>query len=151
MYPGMMGGGTQKIEMNKRTRSEVPSAEYEAMKRSMLKQNPAEAVVDDMRMQGAGSAMEQARSPQYGNVNSLGLTQGMMQGTESMQYQDSLTNAPLSKPTAQTGQLGFFSATQEPQKQPELMGQEAEQGIRQRVLGEPGGLNNREQLYRRGN
>jgi hypothetical protein len=150
MYP-MMGGGTQKIEMNKRTRGEVPSAEYEAMKRSMLKQNPAEAVVQDMRLQGAGSAMESARSPQYGNVNSPGLTQGMMQGEESMQYADSFNNAPLSKPTAQTGQLGFFSATQEPQKQPELMGQEAEQGIRQRVLGEPGGLNNREQLYRRGN
>ena len=31
------------------------------------------------------------------------------------------------------------------------MGQEAEAGIRQRVLGEPGGLNNREELYRRGN
>ena len=31
------------------------------------------------------------------------------------------------------------------------MGQMAEEGIRQRVLGEPGGLNNREQLYRRGN
>jgi len=146
-----MGGGTQKIEMNKRTRGEVPSAEYEAMKRSMLKQNPAEAVVDDMRMQGAGSAMEAGRDPRYGNVNSPGLTQGMMQGMESMQYSDSFNNAPLSKPTAQTGQLGFFSSTQEPQKQPELMGQEAEAGIRQRVLGEPGGLNNREQLYRRGN
>jgi len=146
-----MGGGTQKIEMNKRTRGEVPSAEYEAMKRSMLKQNPMESVVDDIRIEGAGSALEAGRNLKYGNVNQQGMTQGMMQGEESMQFSDSFNNAPLSKPTAQTGQLGFFSATQEPQKQPELMGQEAEQGIRQRVLGEPGGLNNREQLYRRGN
>ena len=146
-----MGGGTQKIEMNKRTRGEVPSAEYEAMKRSMLKQNPGQQVVDDIKVEGAGSALEAGRDTKYGNVNSPGMTQGMMQGEESMQYFDSFNNAPMSKPTAQTAQLGFFSATQEPQKQPELMGQEAEQGIRQRVLGEPGGLNNREQLYRRGN
>ena len=147
----MMGGGTQKIEMNKRTRSEVPSAEYEAMKRSMLKQNPGQQVVDDIRVEGAGAALEAGRDAKYGNVNSPGLTQGMMQGEESMAYPDSFNNAPMAKATAQTAQLGFFSATQEPQKQPELMGQEAEQGIRQRVLGEPGGLNNREQLYRRGN
>ena len=38
MYP-MMGGGTQKIEMNKRTKAAVPSPEYEAMKNSMLKQS----------------------------------------------------------------------------------------------------------------
>jgi hypothetical protein len=61
-----------------------------------------------------------------------------------------IANAPISKPTAQTAQLGFFSATQNPQEQPEMMGREAEQGIRQRVLGEQGGLNNREELYRRG-
>jgi len=36
MYPGF---GPQKVEMNKRTRSEMPSPEYEAMKKSMLKQN----------------------------------------------------------------------------------------------------------------
>lgn len=30
------------------------------------------------------------------------------------------------------------------------MGQEAEMGIRQRILGEPGGLNDRAALYQRG-
>ena len=54
MYP-MMGGGTQKIEMNKRTKAAVPSPEYEAMKNSMLKQSGnqsammgAQQVVDDI-------------------------------------------------------------------------------------------------------
>ena len=139
MYPGF---GPQKVEMNKRTGSAVPSKEYEAMKRSMLQQEA---------QKGAGQVLEDSRSPQYGNVNVPGLTQGLVQGGESMGNMDSFANAPLSKPTAQTGQLGFFSATQQPQKQPEIMGEEAEAGIRQRVLGEPGGLINREELYRRGN
>ena len=143
MYPGF---GPQKVEMNKRTGSAVPSKEYEAMKRSMLQQD-----AQSMAYKGAGQALEGNRDPLYGNVNVPGLTQGVMQGAESMVGIDSFANAPLSKPTAQTGQLGFFSATQQPQKQPEIMGQEAEAGIRQRVLGEPGGLNNREELYRRGN
>ena len=147
MYPGF---GPQKIEMNKRTKSAVPSDEYEAMKKSMLKQNSAESVVQDIRMEGAGSALEMARDPRYGNVNQVGLTQGMMQGLESAGYEDSFINAPLGKPTAQTAALGYFSATQQPQKQPELMGQEAEMGIRQRVLGEQTGLNDREKLYRMG-
>ena len=144
----MMGAGTQKIEMNKRTKNAVPSAEYEAMKKSMLQQND---VVEDIRYEGAGSALEASRDPKYGNVNAQGLTQGMMQGEQSMGHQDSFSNAPLSKPTAQTGQLGFFSSTQEPQAQPEMMGEEAMQGIRQRIMGGQGGLNNREALYRRGN
>ena len=143
MYPGF---GPQKVEMNKRTGSAVPSKEYEAMKRSMLQQD-----AQNMAYKGAGQVLENNRDPLYGNVNVEGLTQGLVQGEESMGYMDSFANAPLSKPTAQTGQLGFFSATQQPQKQPEMMGEEAEAGIRQRVLGEPGGLNNREELYRRGN
>ena len=158
MYP-MMGAGTQKIEMNKpkkgKLNADMPSPEYEAMKKSMLGQELGAngmQVVQDIKMEGAGSALEQARDSKYGNVNSPGLTQGMMQGAESMgDIGESFNNAPLAKPTAQTAQLGFFSATQDPQKQPELMGQEAEEGIRQRVLGEPGGLNNRQELYRRGN
>ena len=143
MYPGF---GPQKVEMNKRTGSAVPSKEYEAMKRSMLQQD-----AQNMAYKGAGQVLENNRDPLYGNVNVEGLTQGLVQGGEAMGDMDSFANAPLSKPTAQTGQLGFFSATQQPQKQPEIMGQEAEAGIRQRVLGEPGGLNNREELYRRGN
>ena len=146
MYPGF---GPQKIEMNKKTRSAVPSGEYEAMKKSMLDQN-AQSVVNNIRYEGAGSALEMSRSPKYGNVNQMGMTQGMMQGTESAAVQDSFANAPLSKPTAQTGQLGFFSSTQQPQVQPELMGQAAEEGIRQRVLGEQTGLNDRAQMYRMG-
>jgi hypothetical protein len=79
------------------------------------------------------------------------MTQGLVQGAEAMGDETGgIANAPISKPTAQTAQLGFFSATQNPQEQPEMMGREAEQGIRQRVLGEQGGLNNREELYRRG-
>ena len=39
----MMGNGTQKIEMNKRTKNAVPSAEYEAMKKSMLQQKSIQA------------------------------------------------------------------------------------------------------------
>lgn len=151
MYP-MMGGGTQKIEMNKRTRSAMPSKEYEAMKTSMLRQaemSGMQRVSDDIRLEGAGSALEAARDPKYGNVNMPGLSQGMMQGTESMGY-ESFDNAPLAQPSAQTGLLGSFSVTQQPQKQPELMGQEAQAGIRQRVLGEQGGLNNRQALYRMG-
>ena len=143
MYPGF---GPQKVEMNKRTRSEMPSPEYEAMKKSMLNQEG-----QSLAYKGAGQVLENSRDPRYGNVNMPGMTQGMMQGDESMAMMDSFANAPLAKPTAQTGQLGFFSSTQQPQAQPQLMGQEAEMGIRQRVLGEPGGLNNREELYRRGN
>ncbi len=138
MYPGF---GPQKIEMNKRTGSAVPSDEYNAMKIALEKQSQV----------GAGMSLEGSRNPKYGNVNYPGLTQGLMQGTESMGDMDSNANAPLAKPTAQTAQLGFFSSTQEPQKQPEMMGQQAAEGIRQRILGEPGGLNNRQELYRRGN
>ena len=132
--------------MNKRTGSAVPSKEYEAMKRSMLQQD-----AQSMAYKGAGQVLENNRDPLYGNVNVEGLTQGLVQGKQSMLGTDSYSNAPISKPTAQTGQLGFFSATQQPQVQPEIMGEMAEEGIRQRVLGEPGGLNNREELYRRGN
>ena len=139
MYPGF---GPQKIEMNKRTGSSVPSGEYEAMKKMLVKQA-------DM---GSGMALEGTRDPKYGNVNYSGMTQGLVQGTEAMGDETGgIANAPLSKPTAQTAQLGFFSSTQNPQEQPEMMGREAEQGIRQRVLGEQGGLNNRQELYRRGN
>ena len=138
MYPGF---GPQKIEMNKRTGSAVPSDEYNAMKAALEKQAQV----------GTGMSLEATRNAKYGNVNYPGLTQGLVQGTEAMSEVSSNANAPLSKPTAQTAQLGFFSATQNPQKQPEMMGQEAEEGIRQRILGEPGGLNNRQELYRRGN
>ncbi len=138
MYPGF---GPQKIEMNKRTGSAVPSDEYNAMRIALEKQSQV----------GAGMSLEDSRNPKYGNVNYPGLAQGLMQGTESMGDMDSNANAPLAKPTAQTAQLGFFSSTQDPQKQPEMMGQQAEEGIRQRILGEPGGLNNRQELYRRGN
>ena len=136
-YPGF---GPQKIEMNKRTGSAMPSEDYKAMMNSLLREE---------EFRGAGMKMISDRNPKYGNVNTPGMTQGVMQGEESMALQnDSFNNAPLAKPTAQTGQLGYFSATQEPQKQPELMGEEAEQGIKQRMLGEYGGLNNRQQLYR---
>ena len=137
MYPGF---GPQKIEMNKRTGSSVPSGEYEAMKNSMMKQV------------GAGMELEASRDPKYGNVNYPGMAQGLNQGMESMPDETGgIANAPISKPTAQTAQLGFFSSTQSPQQQPEMMGREAEEGIKQRVLGEPGGLNDRQSLYRRGN
>ena len=139
MYPGF---GPQKIEMNKRTGSAVPSDEYNAMKTALEKQAQV----------GTGMALEANRNPQYGNVNYPGLTQGLVQGEEAMpDISGGIANAPISKPTAQTAQLGFFSATQNPQQQPEMMGREAEEGIRQRILGEPGGLNNRQELYRRGN
>ncbi len=138
MYPGF---GPQKIEMNKRTGSAVPSDEYNAMRVALEKQAQV----------GAGMSLEDSRNAKYGNVNYPGLTQGLMQGTEAMGDVSSNANAPLSKPTAQTAQLGFFSATQEPQQQPEMMGRDAEEGIKQRILGEPGGLNNRQELYRRGN
>ncbi len=152
----MMGNGTQKIEMNKRTKNAVPSAEYEAMKKSMLQQNPMqlaqEEVVNDIRFRGAGMALEQARDPIYGNVNSPGLTQGLVQGTESAGVQgDSAMNMPLAKPTGQTGFLeGGVSSTLMPQAQPEMMGAEAMQKIQGRLRGEPGGLNNRADVYRRG-
>ena len=146
MYPGF---GPQKVEMNKRTGSAVPSPEYEAMKKSMLKQNNAMA---ELSFEGAGDVLKEEVDPRYGNVNRVGLTTGMMQGTEGLTATpDSVYNMPLAKPTAQTAQLGFFSETQTPQKSPEIMGQEAEMGIRQRVLGEPGGLNDRAALYSRGN
>ena len=146
-----MGAGTQKIEMNKRTKSAMPSKEYEAMKASMLKQAEMagmQQVTDDLIYEGAGSAFR--RNPKYGNVNAT--TQGMMQGEESAaDLNDSFNNAPLAKPTAQTGLMGYFSSTQSPQAQPEFMGQEAQDGIRQRVLGENrSGLNDIAQIYRPG-
>jgi len=138
MYPGF---GPQKIEMNKRTKSAVPNEEYNAMKASLMKQ--AEV--------GSGNVLEEARNPKYGNVNYPGMAQGLNQGFESMPDETGgIANAPLSKPTAQTGLLGFFSSTDDPQKQPEIMGAEAEAGIKQRLLGEQGGLNDRAQLYRMG-
>ena len=148
----MMGAGTQKIEMNKRTKSAVPSAEYEAMKKSMLDMNAAQQVVDDIRFEGAGMALESSRDPKYGNVNSPGLTQGLMQGTESAGVQgDGAGNMPLAKPTAQTGFLdGGVSSTVLPQAQPEMMGAEAMQRVQSRLRGEPGGLNNRAEVFRRG-
>ena len=151
MYP-MMGAGTQKIEMNKRTKNAVPSAEYEAMKKSMLDMNSAQQVVDDIRFEGAGMALESSRDPKYGNINSPGLAQGLLQGEESagVQGQDA-GNMPLAKPTAQTGFLdGGVSSTVLPQAQPEMMGAEAMQRIQSRLRGEPGGLNNRAEVFRRG-
>ena len=139
MYPGF---GPQKIEMNKRTKGAVPSAEYEAMKTALLKQEQV----------GTGMTLESRRDPKYGNVNYQGMAQGLNQGSEAMgDMTGGTANAPLSNPTGQTAQLGFFSATQNPQEQPEMMGRQAEEGIKQRILGEPGGLNNRQELYRRGN
>ena len=148
----MMGAGTQKIEMNKRTKGAVPSAEYEAMKKSMLDMNAAQQVVDDIRFEGAGMALESSRDPKYGNVNSPGLTQGLVQGTESAGVQgDGAGNMPLAKPTAQTGFLdGGVSSTVLPQAQPEMMGAEAMQRVQSRLRGEPGGLNNRAEVFRRG-
>ena len=158
MYP-MMGAGTQKIEMNKRTKAAVPSPEYEAMKNSMLQQSGNQAammgaskVVDDIKFEGAGMALEQSRNPKYGNVNSPGLTQGMMQGEESMMVGDAPGNMPLSKATAQTGFLdGGVSSTLLPQVQPETMGFEADERLRSKMMGLDSGLNNRQELYRRGN
>ena len=158
MYP-MMGGGTQKIEMNKRTKAAVPSPEYEAMKNSMLKQSGnqaammgAQKVVDDIKFEGAGMALEQSRDPKYGNVNDRGLTRGMMQGDESAMVDDNPGNMPLYKPTAQTGYLdGGVSSTIMPQEQPETMGFEAGQRVQAKLMGRDGGLNNRQELYRRGN
>ena len=70
MYPGF---GPQKVEMNKRTGSAVPSKEYEAMKRSMLQQD-----AQSIAYKGAGQALEGNRDPLYGNVNVPGLTQGCL-------------------------------------------------------------------------
>ena len=61
MYPGF---GPQKVEMNKRTGSAVPSKEYEAMKRSMLQQD-----AQNLAYNGAGQILENNRDPLYGNVN----------------------------------------------------------------------------------
>ena len=100
---------------------------------------------------GTGMALEATRNEKYGNVNYPGMAQGLNQGSEAMgDVTGGAANAPLNNPTGQTAQLGFFSSTQEPQKQPELMGQEAEDGIKQRIMGEPGGLNDRGRLYGRG-
>ncbi len=158
MYP-MMGAGTQKIEMNKRTKAAVPSPEYEAMKNSMLQQSGNQAammganqVVDDIKFEGAGMALEQSRDAKYGNVNSPGLTQGLMQGAESAMVGDAAGNMPLFKPTAQTGYLdGGVSSTVMPQQQPETMGFEAGQRVQAKLMGRDGGLNDRHALYRRGN
>ena len=154
-----MGAGTQKIEMNKRTKAAVPSSEYEAMKNSMLKQDKqngammgAQKVVDDIKFEGAGMALEQARDPKYGNVNDPGLTRGMMQGDESAMVGDAPGNMPLFKPTAQTGYLdGGVSSTILPEEQPETMGFEAGARVQAKLMGRDGGLNNRQELYRRGN
>ena len=137
-YPGF---GPQKIEMNKRTGSAMPSDDYKAMMNSLLREE---------EQRGAGMQMAANRDPKYGNVNVPGLTNAVLQGEESMGIEDSVSNAPLAKPTAQTAQLGYFSQTQNPQGQPEVMGEEAERGIRQRILGEQTGLNDRQALYRRG-
>ena len=127
--------------MNKKTGSAVPGDEYKAMMNALMKQEQV----------GTGMALEATRSEKYGNVNYPGMAQGLNQGLESMpDATGGVANAPISKPTAQTAQLGFFSSTQEPQKQPELMGQQAEEGIKQRLLGEQGGLNDRGRLYGRG-
>ena len=64
MYPGF---GPQKVEMNKRTGSAVPSKEYEAMKRSMLQQD-----AQSMAYKGAGQVLENNRDPLYGNVQANG-------------------------------------------------------------------------------
>ena len=59
MYPGF---GPQKVEMNKRTRSEMPSPEYEAMKKSMLNQEG-----QSLAYKGAGQVLENSRDPRYGS------------------------------------------------------------------------------------
>ena len=141
MFPGMIGGGTQKIEIGKPKPGEKAtqaSSEYEAMKKSML---AAQAQF------GSGIKLKDLVDPQYGNSNYPGLAMGENQGTDLALGTSSYANRPAAPSTAKTAELGFFSATASPQKDTELMGLEAQQGIRQRVLGEPGGLNDRAALY----
>ena len=134
----MIGGGTQKIEIGKPKpgeKAQMASPEYDSMLKSML------------AMHGSGQIVKETVDPKYGNPNYPGLAMGENQGMALQLATNSYANAPISPATATTGQLGFFSETQNPQKSSEIMGEEAERGIAQRVLGEPGGLNDRASLY----
>ena len=145
MYP--LQGGTQKIEMNKRTRNAVPSKEYEAMRDSMLRESQRMNQVE--RRQGAGMAAEVSRDPIYGATNIK--TGRIMGGSEGAfaQGDDQGTNRGLENPMAQTGYLeGGVSSTIYPQTQPQLMGQQAMERVQGVLKGKGHNLNDINQIYR---
>tara|TARA_R100001463_G_scaffold136559_2_gene202261 strand:- start:230 stop:616 length:387 start_codon:yes stop_codon:yes gene_type:complete len=81
-----------------------------------------------------------SRSPKYGNPNML-----PKQATPQV---DNNNNQIVSIPQEQTGLLGEFSSTMNPQQSPEMMGQSAEQRMKMIAAGhQPPGLNNRQQIY----
>tara|TARA_Y100000289_G_scaffold57086_1_gene61245 strand:+ start:136 stop:522 length:387 start_codon:yes stop_codon:yes gene_type:complete len=91
-------------------------------------------------LQNPGEVTSASRSPKYGNPNML-----PKQATPQV---DNNNNQIVSIPQEQTGLLGEFSSTMNPQQSPEMMGQSAEQRMKMIAAGhQPPGLNNRQQIY----
>ena len=98
---------------------------------------------------GIGPASKAARSRKYGNTNLV--TGDALDGVSGnfRPKQDPAGNTLLSDPVNQTGYLdGQYSATSQPQADPEIAGQMAFDRIQQVAMGgQYAGLNDRNSIY----
>lgn len=140
--------GTQKITMGRGRDSD-----YNSKKAAALAQ--ADSMNDYMwgaqsvYAAGIGPASKAARSRKYGNTNLV--TGDALDGVAGnfRPKQDPAGNSLLSDPVNQTGYLdGQYSATTQPQADPEIAGQMAFDRIQQVAMGgQWAGHNNRQQVY----
>jgi hypothetical protein len=140
--------GTQKITMGRGRDSD-----YNSKKAAALAQ--ADSMNDYMwgaqsvYAAGIGPASKASRSRKYGNTNLV--TGDALDGVSGnfRPKQDPAGNSLLSDPVNQTGYLdGQYSATSQPQADPEIAGQMAFDRIQQVAMGgQWGGHNNRQQVY----
>ena len=123
---------TQKITMGRGR-----DTDYQSKKAAAV----AQADYENGFMWGQQTVLNAASvDPKYGNPNSLPLS-----GTP--QY-DNNNNQVLTNAKEQTGLLGEFSSTMNPQQSPEMMGQVAEERIQNLANGRQfAGYNNRQQIY----
>jgi len=123
---------TQKITMGRGR-----DTDYQSKKAAAV----AQADYQNGFMWGQQTALNASSvNPKYGNPNSLPLS-----GTP--QY-DNNNNQVLTNAQEQTGLLGEFSSTMNPQQSPEMMGQVAEERIQNLANGRQfAGYNNRQQIY----
>ena len=111
--------------------------DYAAKKAAAL----AQADYQNGYMWGQQTALNATNvSPKYGNPNALPMS--------GMQQPGSNNNQVFPNPSKQTGLLGEFSSTMNPQESPEMMGQDVEA----RIAGLQNGMqyqghNNRQQIY----
>ena len=143
-----MSFGTQKITMGRGKDTDYQSKKAAAIAQAGMGGDfiwGVQSVYD----QGSGEASKAARSPKYGNTNLM--TGDQLDGNEGnfKPRFDSAGNQVIGDPQNQTGFAdGGFSSTLQPQADPDIAGQLAEDRIQMMAQGvQYPGLNNRQQIY----